>query len=107
MSTCWSRNLRRGGAQPMTINYGFDPEAVEALATAFHKSWSFISNDPLFAKRDPKLLQRRLAQYLMQLAVEGERSPLRLANGAISRMRHEHSLGRLYNFNRRTLFRHA
>src|ERR1700730_7567678 len=68
MSTCWSRNLRRGGAQPMTMNYGFDPEAVEALATAFHKSWSFISNDPLFAKRDPKLLQRRLVQYLMQLA---------------------------------------
>jgi len=64
--------LVQGGAQPMTMNYWFDPEAVEALATAFHKSWSFISNDPLFAKRDPKLLQRRLAQYLMQLAAEGE-----------------------------------
>jgi hypothetical protein len=79
----------QGGAQPMTMDYGFDPEAVEALATAFHKSWSFISNDPLFAERDPKRLQRRLAQYLMQLAAKGERSPLRLANGAISRMRHD------------------
>ena len=76
----------------MSTNYAFGPEAVDALAAAFHKSWSFISNDPLFAKRDPKLLQRRLAQYLMQLAAQGERSSLRLANGAISRMRHEHSL---------------
>jgi hypothetical protein len=76
----------------MSTNYAFGPEAVEALAAAFHKSWSFISNDPYFAEKDPKLLQWRLAEYLMQLAAEGERSPLRLANGAIGRMRREHSL---------------
>ena len=76
----------------MSTNYAFDPEAVEALAAAFEKSWSFISNDPLFAKEDSRLLQRSLAQYLMQLTVEGDRNPFRLANGAIGRMRHEHSL---------------
>jgi hypothetical protein len=76
----------------MSTNYAFGPEIVEALATAFHKSWSFISNDPYFAKSDPVLLQRQLAQCLMQLAAEGEQGPLRLANGTIGRMRHEHSL---------------
>ena len=76
----------------MSTNYAFGPETVEALATAFHKSWSFISNDPHFATKDPVLLQRRLAECLMQLTGEGERDPLRLANGAIGRMRHEHSL---------------
>lgn len=76
----------------MSTNYAFDPETVEALAAAFHKSWGFISNDPQFAKKDPKLLQRRLAEYLMELAAEGEPTALRLANGAIGRMRHEHSL---------------
>jgi hypothetical protein len=83
---------RRGGAHLMSTNYVFDPEVVEALAAAFEKSWSFISNDPLFRNEDTRLLQRRLAQYLMQLTSEGERNPFQLANGAIGRMRHEHSL---------------
>jgi hypothetical protein len=76
----------------MSTNYAFGPEAVEALAAAFRKSWSFISNDPHFATKDPVLLQRRLAECLMQLAEEGEQDPLRLANGAIGRIRHKHSL---------------
>jgi hypothetical protein len=76
----------------MSRNYAFGPEAVEALAAAFHKSWSFISNDSHFATEDPELLQRCLAKCLMQLAAEGEQGPLQLANGAIGRMRREHSL---------------
>jgi hypothetical protein len=48
----------------MNTNYAFGPETVEALATAFHKSWSFISNDPYFATEDPVVLQRRLAECL-------------------------------------------
>jgi len=76
----------------MSTNYAFGPETVEVLATAFHTSWSFISNDPYFATEDPVRLQRRLAECLLQLAAEGEQGPLRLANGAIVRMRHEHSL---------------
>jgi hypothetical protein len=76
----------------MSTNYAFGPETVEALATAFHKSWSFISNDPYFATEGPELLQRCLAECLMHLAAEGERDPLQLANGGIGRMRREHSL---------------
>jgi hypothetical protein len=75
----------------MTTNLAFQPETVKALATALHKSWSFISNDPHFAREDPALLRRQLSAYLMQLAAEGEYDPFRLANGAISRMRHEYS----------------
>jgi hypothetical protein len=84
--------LHSGGAERMSTNYAFGPEAVEALAAAFHKSWSFIANDPHFATEGPELLQRRLAECLMQLAAEGERNPLRLANGGIGRMRREHGL---------------
>ena len=75
----------------MSTNHAFHPETVETLSTAFHKSWSFISNDPRFAMENPALLQRRLSACLMQLAAEGEHDPLRLANGAINRMRHEYS----------------
>jgi hypothetical protein len=76
----------------MSTNYAFGPEAVEALAAAFDKSWSFISNDPHFATQDPALLQRCLAKCLMQLAAEGEQDPLQLANGGIGRMRLAHGL---------------
>jgi hypothetical protein len=76
----------------MSTNYAFGPEAVEALAAAFHKSWRFISNDPHFATEDPELLRGCLAECLMRLAAEGEQDPLQLANGGIGRMRLEHSL---------------
>jgi hypothetical protein len=76
----------------MSTNFAFQPEAVEALATAFHRSWSFMSNDPCFAGQDPILLQRQLSACLMQLAADGEHDPLRLANAAIYQMRQEYSL---------------
>jgi hypothetical protein len=75
----------------MSTNQAFHPETVKALATAFHKSWSFISSDPRFALEDQALLQRRLSACLMQLAAEGEHDPLRLANGAINRVRREYT----------------
>lgn len=76
----------------MSTNYAFQPEAVEALATAFHRSWSFMSSDPCFAGQDPILLQRQLSACLMQLAADGEHDPLRLANAAIYQMRQDYSL---------------
>jgi hypothetical protein len=75
----------------MSTNYAFQPKTVEALATAFHKSWSFISNDPRFAAESPALLQQRLSNCLMQLAADGELDPLRLANGAINRLRYQYN----------------
>ena len=74
----------------MSSNYAFQPETVEALATAFHKSWSFVSNDPHFTRENPTLLQQQLSACLMELALHGERDPLRLANDAIKRLRHEY-----------------
>jgi hypothetical protein len=74
----------------MSRNYAFQPEAVEQLATAFQKSWGFISNDPHFVMEDSALLQRRLSACLMRLAADGEHDSMRLANGAISQMRHEY-----------------
>lgn len=75
----------------MSMNHAFHQETVEALSTALHKSWSFISNDPRFAMENPALLQRWLSACLMQLAADGEHDPLRLANGAINRMRREYN----------------
>jgi hypothetical protein len=85
----------------MNGNYAFQPETVEALATAFRKSWSFISNDPCCASENPKVLQRRLVQCLTQLAAEGEEDPVRLANGAIGRMRHDDSLEAAFHAHRK------
>jgi hypothetical protein len=73
--------------QRMSTNYAFKPETVKALATAFSKSWSFISSDPRFATENQTQLQRKLSVCLMQLAAAGEKNPLRLANGAINRIR--------------------
>ena len=51
------------------MNYAFQPEMVEALATAFHKAWGFISHDPHFATENEAVLQRALCAFLMQLAI--------------------------------------
>jgi hypothetical protein len=75
----------------MSTNHAFHPETVEALSTAFSKSWGFISNDPRFAMENPARLQRRLSACLMQLAADGEHDPLRLEKGAIDRIRDEYS----------------
>jgi hypothetical protein len=71
----------------MNTNHAFHPETVEALSTAFHKSWSFISNDPRFAMENPALLQRWLSACLMQLAAE------LLDAGAQGRLGHAAGLG--------------
>jgi hypothetical protein len=80
-------STRRSLPRSDALRDAFKPETVEALATAFHKSWGFISKDPRFAVENPALLQRRLSECLMQLAADGEHDPLRLANGAITQMR--------------------
>ena len=75
----------------MSTTCAIKPETVEPIATAFHKSWSFISNDPFFVREDQAELQQRLSACLIQFAADGEHDPLRLANGAIRRMRQEYS----------------
>ena len=71
----------------MNTNYAFQPETVEALATAFHEAWDFLLTDPRFTVLSKTVLQRRLSACLMQLAADGEHDPARLAEGAIQRLR--------------------
>jgi hypothetical protein len=59
----------------MSAHFAFEPETVEALATAFDKSWSLISNEPHFDPGNTALVQRRLCACLMQLAADGEHDP--------------------------------
>lgn len=71
----------------VTEGYAFAPEAVEIIAAAFDKSWRFVAADPYFAPCDHDDLQVRLSTFLLQLASAGEEDPVRLANGAIGRLR--------------------
>ena len=71
----------------MMTTCAFQPETVEALASAFQMSWQFLSRDPHFAAIDKVPLQHELSLCLFDLAADGERDPLTLANGAICRLR--------------------
>ena len=71
----------------MVTTYAFQPETVEALASAFQMSWQFLSRDPHFAAVSEVPLQHELSLCLFDLAADGERDPLRLANGAIFGLR--------------------
>jgi hypothetical protein len=71
----------------MSTTYAFQPETVEALATAFHEAWRFLMKDPHFTALSKTVLQRRLSACLMQLAADGEDDPSRLAKSAIQRLR--------------------
>jgi hypothetical protein len=71
----------------MSSNYAFQPEAVEALATAFHEAWCVLLKDPHLGVLSKTVLQRRLSAHLMQSAADGEHDPLRLAKVAIQRLR--------------------
>ena len=71
----------------MNTNYAFQPETVEALATAFREAWDFLLTDPHFTVLSKTVLQRRLSACLMQLAADGEQDPARLANDAIRHLR--------------------
>jgi hypothetical protein len=78
--------------QHMSTDHAFQPETVEALATAFHAAWRFLLKDTHFAELSQTVLQRRLSACLLQLAADGEHDPLRLANTAIERLRGESAL---------------
>ena len=71
----------------MMTTYAFQPETVEALASAFQMSWRFLSRDPHFAAIDKVVLQHELSLCLLELAADGEGDPLTLANGAICHLR--------------------
>jgi hypothetical protein len=66
-----------------------DAETADLVRFAFDKSWQFVSADPQLAHADQDELRERLSTRLTQLAQEGERDLLRLANAAIGELRRE------------------
>ena len=70
----------------MITSYAFQPETVEALASAFGKSWQFLSRDPNFAAVSNVALQHELSLCLFELAADGEHDPRELAKRAICRL---------------------
>jgi hypothetical protein len=71
----------------MSTNYAFQPETVEALATAFDEAWRVLLQDPQLGVLSKTVLQRRLSAHLMQLAADGEDDPWRLAKDAVRHLR--------------------
>ncbi|WP_245508963.1 hypothetical protein [Bradyrhizobium nanningense] len=59
------------------------------LDIAFEKSWKFVDKDPFLAHSPRGLLRARLQTLLEVSASKGERDLLRLANGAIWKLRDE------------------
>lgn len=59
------------------------------LTVAFDKSWRFVEKDPFLAHNPKSLLRSRLQTFLEISVGNGERDLLRLANGAIWKLRRE------------------
>ena len=85
------KGSRVGG---MTNNKELDPETADLVSAAFAKSWRFVSTDPKLAYDDTEAMQIRLSKHLESLAKYGERDLLRLANGAIVKLRRERQADR-------------
>jgi hypothetical protein len=71
-----------------------DPETADLVSAAFAKSWRFVSTDPELAYDDTEAMRIRLSKHLESLAKYGERDLLRLANGAIVKLRRERQADR-------------
>ena len=73
----------------MTNINTLDPETADLVSAAFAKSWQFVRTDPELGHDDTDAMRIRLSRHLESLAKYGERDLLRLANGAIVKLRRE------------------
>ena len=73
----------------MLSNNALDPETAGLVRAAFAKSWQFVTTDPELGHDDTDAMRIRLSRHLENLAKYGERDLLRLANGAIGKLRRE------------------
>jgi len=73
----------------MANNHAFDPETADLVSAAFAKSWQFVRTDPELGHDNTDAMRIRLSRHLESLAKYGERDLLRLANGAIGKLRRE------------------
>ena len=70
-----------GGAMRSFHNSSFDPQTLLLLETAFDEAWltlKFVGNQTV--KPD------ELARSVLRMAMEGERDPVRLHDGALERL---------------------
>jgi len=78
----------------MTNNHTVDAETADLVSAAFAKSWQFVRTDPELGHDDSEGMRIRLSRHLESLAKYGERDLLRLANGAIGKLRREQQADR-------------
>jgi hypothetical protein len=73
----------------MANNNALDAETADLVSAAFAKSWQFVRTDPELGHDDTDAMRIRLSRHLESLAKYGERDLMRLANGAIFKLRSE------------------
>jgi hypothetical protein len=75
-------------------NSDFDPVTVGVLTSAFDKAMIFLQGETELAGIDTQDAGRVLTVALTKLAENGERDPIRLANGAIAHLRQSEQIKR-------------
>ena len=78
----------------MTNSHTMKAETADLVSAAFAKSWQFVRTDPELGHDDSDAMRFRLSRHLESLAKYGERDLLRLANGAIGKLRRERQADR-------------
>jgi hypothetical protein len=84
-----SQRVKSSGLGGMINN-----ELADLVSAAFAKSWGFVSTDPELGYDDTDAMRIRLSRHLESLAKYGERDLMRLANGAIVKLRRERQADR-------------
>jgi hypothetical protein len=62
-------------------NTAFDPKTLIVLETAFDEAWLTLK-----ARGNSTVRPHELARIMLQLAMEGERDPVRLHDGALEKL---------------------
>jgi hypothetical protein len=62
-------------------NTAFDPKTLIVLETAFDEAWLTLK-----ARGNRTVRPHELARTMLQLAMEGERDPVRLHDGALEKL---------------------
>src|SRR6516164_8067321 len=79
---CKSRKDKSGGGAMRSFhNSSFDPQTLVLLETAFDEAWLTLKSYGIRTVKPDEL-----ARAVLRLAMEGERNPARLQDGALERL---------------------
>jgi hypothetical protein len=73
--------INRDGAMRGFHNGSFDPKTLVVLETAFDEAWLTLKSIG-----NTTVKPNELARYVLRLAMEGERDPIQLHDGALKRL---------------------